>query len=66
MSSTNPSTNSYDFAVDSSSSVPPTFDEADVNLCDEMNEEWKEDDNILFNSSNHHPGLDSPDISAQI
>ena len=49
MSSTNPSTNSFDFAVDSSSSVPPTFDEADVNLCDEMNEEWKEDNNILFN-----------------
>ena len=52
MSSTNPSTNVYDFAVDPSLSFPPTCDEANANLSDDMNEEWKGKNNIRFNSSN--------------
>ena len=54
MSSTDPSTNSYDFAVDSSTSVPPTFDEPNANLCDDMNEEWEEDDDTTLKSSNEN------------
>ena len=42
MSSTDPSTNRYDFAVDSSTIVPPTFDELNTNLSDDMNEEWEQ------------------------
>ena len=54
MSSTDPSTNSYDFDVDSSTSVPPTFDELNANLCDDMNEEWEECEDAMLKSSNEN------------
>ena len=51
MSSINP-TNTCDFAVDSSSLVQSTCDEGNANLSHCINEEWKEDNQVLFNPSN--------------